>query len=185
MNWNQCLKLDRPFSDYSVSPDGRIFNRLGREMKPHKNKDGYMMVTLCGEGYVKQCGVHRIVATAFIPNPHNKPQVNHLDTDKTNNAVDNLQWATPSENLKHAYEHGVKRSYLTHEDRMNGARIHAEKTRRSVYVEELDKIFKSVNFCARELGCSASGISRCCNGLVEQYHGFHFHFANEVGFYDI
>ena len=72
---------------------------------PHKNSDGYLCLR------VKPCGkiykVHRLVAMAFIPNPDNKPQVNHIDGNKTNNNISNLEWVTAKENVRHAWEHGL------------------------------------------------------------------------------
>ena len=56
-------------------------------------------VTLSKDGKVKRIRVHRLVAEAFIPNPENKPQIDHIDTDSTNNVVDNLRWVTPKENM--------------------------------------------------------------------------------------
>lgn len=69
----------------------------------HKDKCGYLKVGLSNNKGRKFCSVHRLVATAFIPNVNNKPQVNHIDGDKTNNNASNLEWCTASENCKHSY----------------------------------------------------------------------------------
>lgn len=77
------------------------------------NNDGYLQVGLYRDGKsVKTCGVHQYVAQAFIPNPENKPTVNHIDGDKHNNCVENLEWATYSEQQEHATRTGLrKKSY--------------------------------------------------------------------------
>lgn len=72
-------------------------------MKPIKQSNGYLTVSLSG----KIVGVHRLVADAFIPNPENKPQVNHKNADKTDNNADNLEWCTASENSRHAVAMGL------------------------------------------------------------------------------
>ena len=68
---------------------------------------GYKKVELCKDGKRKGFKVHRLVAIAFIPNPDNKPEVNHIDGNKINNNIDNLEWVTSSENTIHAYETGL------------------------------------------------------------------------------
>ena len=73
-------------------------------------KRGYLTVGLCNSGKVKTYSVHRLVAIAFIDNPNNKKAVNHIDGNKTNNNVDNLEWCTYSENQKHAYKTGLHKS---------------------------------------------------------------------------
>ncbi len=73
-------------------------HRKERLLKPHQGKFGYKQVALCKDGEVKVVLVHRLVATAFIPNPGNKAEVDHIDADPTNNYAWNLQWATRSEN---------------------------------------------------------------------------------------
>lgn len=74
-----------------------------------KNKDGHMRVWLSKESKKSAFFVHRIVATAFIPNPENKPVVNHIDGNPSNNHVDNLEWATRSENDLHAFKIGLRK----------------------------------------------------------------------------
>lgn len=72
-------------------------------MQPTKSK-GYLIVGLNdGSSKIKTFGVHRLVALAFIPNPESKPETNHKDLNKTNNRAENLEWATSSENVQHAW----------------------------------------------------------------------------------
>lgn len=78
-------------------------------LKGASDKDGYRRVALFDkEKCRKEYRIHRLVAEAFIPNPENKPQVNHIDGNKINNKSDNLEWATQEENMQHAYKMGLK-----------------------------------------------------------------------------
>lgn len=93
---------------YKVSNYGSV-KRLGRterELKPRMCK-GYETVCLCKNGIRSNRRINRLVALAFIPNPENKPEVNHKDGNKRNNAASNLEWSTASENQKHARTTGL------------------------------------------------------------------------------
>jgi hypothetical protein len=99
------------FSGYTIREDGEIRSRFGRVIKQQSCKAGYLRVELWSDGVGKKYLVHRLLAKAFVPNPLGKPQVNHIDGNKANNALVNLEWVTQSENQFHAYQAGLQRGY--------------------------------------------------------------------------
>lgn len=105
---------------YKVSNYGRIKSNGGRRgsylderlLKPKINRDGYIHFRVNkGGGIQKLISAHRTVAIVFIPNPKNKTEVNHIDFDKSNNDVRNLEWVTPKENIAHSIAHGIHKSF--------------------------------------------------------------------------
>lgn len=93
---------------YSVSSTGYVYNEYsGKILKPFPNNNGYLTVDLFHNTVKERISLHRLVAITFIPNLENKPFVNHIDGNKQNNCVDNLEWCTPSENSKHAIDIGL------------------------------------------------------------------------------
>ena len=152
---------------YQVSNLGRVkslnYNRTGKEkvLKACKSK-GYYYVILCKDSKQKNCSVHRLVATAFLPNPDNLPQVNHKDEDKTNNACFNLEWCDRKYNMNFGTR--TKRS--------------AEKRSKSVLCIETGKIYPSINQIGRDLGISIGHISDACNGKIKTHKGFHWKYID-------
>lgn len=92
------------FEDYySVSSDGKIYShRRDKLLKPWLGTSGYWEVSFCVNGSVTRHSVHRVLATTFVDNPDKAPQVNHIDGNKLNNTVDNLEWVSVQENQLHS-----------------------------------------------------------------------------------
>lgn len=165
---------------YHVSNHGRVKsctradcnNRLVKERILHtrKSKVGYLQVTLFCDGAAKSLTVHRLVATAFIQNLENKPEVNHIDGDKHNNHVDNLEWVTSRENHLHAFrELGRKVSWLG----KLGKDSHLSKpvmqfTKGGVLI----LVFAGLQEASRETGVNPGNISSCCRGERKSAGGF-------------
>jgi hypothetical protein len=96
-------------TQYTISNFGNIYNSNNELLKPFPNNRSYLCVDLFYDGIRERHRVHRLVAALFIDNPEGKPQVNHIDGNKQNNYVTNLEWVTGSENIKHAYDTGLLR----------------------------------------------------------------------------
>lgn len=94
---------------YSINKNGDVYSHYKNIIvKTHTNRKGYLMVNLYKSGVGKLIPIHRLIALTFIPNPENKPEIDHIDTNRKNNSIDNLRWCTRKENcnnpltLKHA-----------------------------------------------------------------------------------
>ena len=125
---------------------------------------GYFLVTLCdGKGRRQNKRVHRLLMEAFVPNPENKAHVNHIDGNKTNNALSNLEWATPSENARHAVATGL--------------RDEGRKAQESGVIQ-LDLDFNevarhvSLHQAGRDTGIAWQNISKVVRGLRHTAGGF-------------
>ena len=111
-------RLDHIDPAYEVQDDGKVFSNKSGQRKElsggvsrykikRPDSIGYKVVTLSVNGKCTTHTVHRLVAIAFIPNPDGKPFVNHLDGNKHNNHISNLEWTTPAENIQHAWDTGL------------------------------------------------------------------------------
>jgi hypothetical protein len=105
-----CVKSLERFADVSNGGKRLVKQRILKTCMMGTNC-GYVGVVLCKESKYKSFRIHRLIAIAFIPNPDNKPCVNHLDGNKLNNNIDNLEWCTHSENNKHALKTGLRKPF--------------------------------------------------------------------------
>ena len=119
MNIDEVLNADEQHSlidgypGYAVTTEGRVFSSKSghwREMRQSPRRGGYLRVTLRAGEAKRSINVHRLVATAFIPNPENKPQINHINSIRDDNRLVNLAWVTHSENMLHGFKYGHMKS---------------------------------------------------------------------------
>jgi hypothetical protein len=148
--------------------------RKSRNLKIHIGNNGYYYTDLQVNGERKTIAIHRLIADAFIPNPENKLTVNHIDGVKLNCSILNLEWATYSENNKHAIDIGLRKSPWTNKFGIDNPR--------SKPIIQLDKIGNVLNkyINAREAqqktGVSYKHISSCCIGNRKTSGGYKWKF---------
>lgn len=94
------------YEKYIVLEDGTVIGARGKILAQDENSTGYKRVSLCKNGVVKRVFVHRLVAEHYVENTDNLPHVNHIDGDNQNNHKDNLEWCTPSYNIKDGWLRG-------------------------------------------------------------------------------
>lgn len=158
--------------NYAVSNLGNVIHlEKFMLMKPRKDSHGYLQADLYKDGKCKQFRVHVLVAKAFIPNPENKPQVNHIDGNKTNNTVENLEWVTPSENMKHAFKTGLSKSNSIYQ-RKSVAML-------DKFTGEILRVFESSHEAERQNGINQGSISKACHGKLKTTGGYKWKYISK------
>lgn len=167
MEWRLISEL--PKNQYYISENGD-FKRVGRgKDKIYKQKltnAGYRYVHVWKDGKTVPVRIARMVGKYFIPNPENKPQINHIDGNKLNNHYINLEWVTRRENLDHAMKSGFIGA-------LNPNRSTFKKSVGQYDISgNLLKKYKSMSDAARINGFDRASISRTCAGTLKTYKGF-------------
>lgn len=125
--------------DYIITKEGEVINnKWHRKVKPQPNGMGYLRVSIGG----KLMFVHRLVAEKYIPNPENKPQVNHIDGNPKNNRVENLEWVTQKENMAHAVKTGLQPIGEKHPNsKLNWEKVRFIREHPEISRDEISKMF--------------------------------------------
>lgn len=167
------------FDNHKVSTTGRVMNiKTGKILSPFTTKNGYQTIALseCGKSHKKY--VHRIVAEAFIPNEYSKLQVNHLNGNKRDNRVENLEWCTSSENHLHRSRVlGIKRSSEHMYTMCNLAKV---THYRPVVCVETNVVFDCVVDAAKSVSRKPCSLVDVLKGRHETCAGFHWKYFKEI-----
>lgn len=142
------------YQGYQISNFGNIKSfrkyKNGKLMIPQKDKKGYLQICLYKNRKSKTKKMHRLVAQTFILNNENKPQVNHIDGNKTNNNVNNLEWCNNSENQLHAYKNGLEKPRF------------ARKVIQKDIFDKTIRIWDTIREASFILKIDESSIGKCC-----------------------
>lgn len=165
------------FERYEVSNLGRVKNTsTGAYKKAIKNWAGYLRIQLNKGKDSKIFSVHRLVAVAFIPNPNNYPEANHIDHDRQNNCVYNLEWCTRSYNASHSFtrtDRKIARAWLGKNGKFHPNSLPIVQILNGVIVDR----FEGLADAGRKLGFKGPSIGRVCHGERKSYKGYQWEFA--------
>lgn len=155
-------------TDYSVSTEGEVRKDTTNYILSQSSQQDYKFVGLIINGKQKRMRVHRMVALTFIDNPDNKPYVNHINGNRSDNNVENLEWVTPSENTQHAVNTGLFKSGRTRaviQYNLNGEQM---------------ATFESATEAARQTGGSQSKITMCCRRQRDSANDYQWRYYDDI-----
>ncbi len=161
----EIWKKIKGFENYEVSNLGRVKSysrKKERILKFRITKTGYYRVMLQSNCFKKELLIHRLVAIAFLEADKNKPDVNHIDSNKSNNKLENLEWVTKSENIKHSYLIGRK-----------------TKSKKIIRLSNPIVIYESIKRASIENNVSESSISQNLRGISKFSNGYKYKYYKE------
>ena len=148
-----------------------------RILIPRVGRDGYKYVGLSKNGICKSKKIHRMVAETFLPNINDLPQINHIDGNKLNNKLENLEWCNASYNQKHAYRLGLSKHWMKGRKGKNCP--FSKKVDQYTKNNILIKTWDSMSDIKRTLNLAVSNISLACQGKKKTYCGFIWKYHKE------
>lgn len=163
-NWGRVKSMERVIH-FPANHRNKTYSRIQKEriVRPI-TMGGYLGFNV---GRKKKMYVHRAVALAFIPNIDNKTDVNHIDGDKYNNHLENLEWVTRKENMRHAFSNGL-------------VGYHNPSNKKKVRISlpnGFEKVFECIENAAKYIGVCTSGVSRACSGIRPHAGGYKCEFV--------
>lgn len=173
MTWKDIPSYE---NEYQINTNGDI-----KSLKTNKtlkwfinNKNGYAYVTLCKNNKRKCYRVHKLVAITYLKNTNNKSEINHINGNKLDNRIENLEWCSSSENQKHAYKIGLQKPIMSKNNKLS------KKTIQYDLDYNIIKIWDSLSDIVRELNIKKQYISACCLGKIKKTCNYIFKYVEEV-----
>lgn len=165
--WKKFIYEEKE-TGYSVSTEGEVRKDSTGYILSQSSQQDYKFASLLIDGQQKRMRVHRMVAMTFIDNPENKPYVNHINGNRSDNNVENLEWVTPSENTQHAVKTGLmnngrKKAVIQYS--LNGERM---------------ATFESASEAARQTGGSQSKITMCCKRQRQTANDYQWRYYDDI-----
>lgn len=158
----------KSYDRITINKRGTAQSFKGRILKPKKTKQGYLAVVLVKDSNRYNLRVNRIIATVYLANPENKPDVNHKDCNKINNSVNNLEWVTKEENMQHAELNGLVKRKSGFDNKRSKPIICFDLS------GNILKEYGSKGDAARDLNISRGNITNVLRGKCQQESGFIF-----------
>ena len=164
-------KYEYFFNNYDITKEGIIINKkTGKQSKGCINNRGYRMFTCRYKNKHFMYSIHTLLAIKYIPNPNNYPIINHIDGNKLNISLDNLEWCTQSHNIKEAVRLG-----LLNNSNNRGACKKVIQINKDT--KEIIKIYNSIIEASKELKINYSSIVNCCKGRYKTSGGYIWKYA--------
>lgn len=155
--------------------DGKPYLQKEQLLKPGRNRKGYLHCNLTKNFKQTNISVHRLVAITFIDNPNNLPQINHIDGNKENNSVDNLEWISNYDNMQHSIITGIRNVKKITD---NLKKVNSRKVNQYDLDGNFIKAWDSIKDIQMELKIPNQNISKVCQGKRKKAHNYIFKYAD-------